>query len=44
MEGMSQTDGVRVAVTGANDHMDIFIGAFDALGKGSARPWVVWAP
>ena len=33
MEGVSQTDGVRVAVTGADDHMNIFVGAFDALGK-----------
>lgn len=33
MEGVSQTDGVRVTVTGADDHMNIFVGAFDALGK-----------
>ena len=38
MHGMAETDGVGVAVAGADDHMGVLVCALDALceGKGSA--------
>ena len=33
MHGMTQADSIGVTIAGADDHMGIFIGTFDTLGK-----------